>query len=109
MIQEMVIVPDVRTAFAIWFTKEEILHSASTKKQRLTIRKNMKYGLSKRVITTWSQSFLEFDSLSVVKIIDERQRYYKNQQDPRYHIIQTSEYISKVYWVEKISLKSSNQ
>ncbi len=91
--QQVVVFPDVRTMMnTIPDTFKDLphtllLHSQSTPKQLQEAFRACKTWLATTIITTWSQIFHDRTHLSHCLVVAPHTRYYKQQQDPRYHTV----------------------
>jgi hypothetical protein len=92
-VQQLVVFPDLWTMLNLVpdHIKELphvlLLHSQSTPKQCQEAFRACKMWTVTTIITTWSQIFHDRTYLSHCLVVAPHTRYYKQQQDPRYHTV----------------------
>lgn len=74
--------------------------SKTSPKQKDDAFRALKTGAAHTLITTHSQIFQDWYDLGYILIIDQHTRYYKNQQDPRYHSLEVCQTMGKLYGAE---------
>lgn len=78
-------------------TSTLVLHSQSTKKQKAEAYRWLQSGAFTRCICTPSQIFQDWQHLTKITLHQQHTRYYKNQQDPRYHAVDVVKKLAQVY------------
>lgn len=77
-----------------------VLTGTSTQVQQDKIRRGIKMGHIHTLLCTYSQIFQDRKDLKRITIYDSHQRYYKNQQDPRYDTREVLRQLAKIHNVE---------
>lgn len=100
--QQLVIYPNLRSLSndaSLDLSQQWVmmLHSQSTKKQKSEAFWSIRDGSTKKLVCTYSQMLQEWNHLTSITIHDEHTRYYKSQQDPRYHAVEVTKKMAEVY------------
>lgn len=74
-----------------------VLTSHMTTKQAAERFWSVKQGKAKTVLCTYSQIFQDWHNLESIVLTDQHTRYYKQQQDPRYHILPCVSYLQDLH------------
>ncbi len=101
-IQQLMIYPNLRSIhndFSIeklqtWYL---LLHWQSTKKTKAEGYWHIQSWVNCSVVCTFSQMFQDWQNLTSISFMHQHMRYYKNQQDPRYHSLVVVKKMSELY------------
>lgn len=87
--QSLIVFPNLRslTHYTNTHDLDErlILHSQSTIKQKSEAYWSIRSWSTQHLACTYSQIFQDRSQLREITLVDQHTRYYKSQQDPRYH------------------------
>jgi len=105
--QQLVVFPDVWTMKSFLGSQElpvgtVILNATSTQQQKDKARRGIKMGHISTLCCTYSQIFQDRKDLKHILLIDQHQRYYKNQQDPRYDAVEVVKQMAVLYGAELV-------
>jgi primosomal protein N' len=82
--------------------KYDILNVSSTSLNRYKFFLDVKTGKKKNIITTQAGVFQDWKNLNSIFLFEPYKWYYKNQQNPRYHLQDLVKQIKFFYGVEKL-------
>ncbi|GHW02815.1 hypothetical protein AGMMS50249_6010 [candidate division SR1 bacterium] len=113
--QTLVVFPDVWTRENIVLSDTDLLHSSGdtiselvslssldSQNQKDIHRWQIKKGAVQTVLSTHSEVFQPFSSLTKIILYDREKWYYNNQQDPRYNLPVVIEKMSEIYGAEVV-------
>ena len=111
--QNLVIIPDNRSRenqLSDFFSQDFVTQLYSTDTQN---RKDQNWWEIKKskvwiIVSTQSEVFQPFNNLWTIVLIDGYKRYYHNQQDPRYDILEVVKKIQELWNCEVINLNNKS-
>ena len=74
-----------------------VLHSQTSKKQKAEAYRAIQSWKSVHIVCTYSQMFQDWQKLDTILLDQQHMRYYKNQQDPRYHAVDVAKKMAETY------------
>ncbi len=95
--QELFLFPDLWTAYNILWNLNNLYSSHNTIIQKIKLFRDIKSWKSIKLFCTHSNIFQDWVNLKKITVYYPHKRYYKNQQDPRYHTIEVIKKMKEIY------------